>query len=120
MVAGALLAALACAALLGVGAGTSYRAMVVPLIVLGGAVGLIVPLMTSELLGSVDRSRSGVASGTLNTMRQTGSVIGVALCGSVVARSGAGVAPALHTVLGISIALLLTTGALALGMAGRP
>jgi DHA2 family methylenomycin A resistance protein-like MFS transporter len=120
MLAGALLAALACAALLGVGAGTSYRAMVVPLVVLGGAVGLIVPLMTSELLGSVDRSRSGVASGTLNTMRQTGSVIGVALFGSVVARSGAGVAPALHTVLGISIALLLTTGALALGMAGRP
>lgn len=103
---GAVLAALACAALLGVDAGTSYAAMAVPLVVLGGAVGLIVPLMTSELLGSVDRSRSGVASGSLNTMRQTGSVIGVA--------------PGLHTVLGISVALLLTTGGLALGMAGRP
>jgi DHA2 family methylenomycin A resistance protein-like MFS transporter len=75
--------------------------------------------MTSELLGSVDRSRSGVASGTLNTMRQTGSVIGVALFGSVVARSGGGVAPGLHAVLGISVALL-TTGGLALGMSGRP
>jgi len=117
---GAVLAALACAALLGVGAGTSYGAMLVPLVVLGGAVGLIVPLMTSELLGSVDRSRSGVASGTLNTMRQTGSVIGVALFGSVVARSGAAVAPGLHAVLGISIALLLTTGGLAFGMAGAP
>ena len=103
---GAVLAALACAVLLGVDAGTSYAVMAVPRLVLGGAVGLIVPLMTSELLGSVDRSRSGVASGSLNTMRQTGSVIGVA--------------PGLHTVLGISVALLLTTGGLALGMAGRP
>src|SRR5262249_14181775 len=77
MMCGAALAALACATLLGVDSATPYGAMVVQLVVLGGAVGLIVPLMTSELLGSVDRSQSGIASGTLNTMRQTGSVVGV-------------------------------------------
>ena len=110
---GAMLAAAACAMLLGVDRGTSYAAMVVPLVVIGGSVGLIVPPMTSELLGSVERSRSGVASGTLNTMRQTGSVIGVALYGSLL---GAGVVGGLHTALAISLALLLTTAALALGM----
>jgi DHA2 family methylenomycin A resistance protein-like MFS transporter len=51
---------------------------------LGASIGLIVPLMTSELLSSVDSSRSGVASGTLNMSRQTGSALGVALLGSVI------------------------------------
>jgi DHA2 family methylenomycin A resistance protein-like MFS transporter len=44
--------------------------------------------MTRSLLGSVDRSRSGIASGTLTTMRQTGSLVGVTLCGSLVAGPG--------------------------------
>jgi DHA2 family methylenomycin A resistance protein-like MFS transporter len=83
VVAAALLGAAAGAALLPTGAGTPYAAMVVQLFAFGGAIGLIVPLITSELLGSVDRSRSGVASGTLNTLRQTGSVVGVALLGSL-------------------------------------
>ena len=55
LVSGALLAALACAALLNVDRDTSYAAMVAQLVALGAAVGLIVPLMTSELLASVDR-----------------------------------------------------------------
>jgi DHA2 family methylenomycin A resistance protein-like MFS transporter len=107
MVGAAVLAAAACAVLLAVGPQTSYGAMVVPLVVLGGAVGLIVPLMTSGLLGSVDRSQSGIAAGALNTLRQTGSVIGVALLGAV----------GLHPSLAISIGLLLGTGGLALAMA---
>jgi DHA2 family methylenomycin A resistance protein-like MFS transporter len=113
MLFGAVLAAGACAGLLGVDASTSYSAMVAQLIALGGAIGLIVPLMTSALLGSVDRSQSGIASGTLNTLRQTGSVVGVALFGSLIATSLVG---GLHVALAISIALLLTTGALAANM----
>ena len=78
--------AVACAALLGVGASTGYGAMVVQLTALGAAAGSIIPVITSELLGSVDRTRSGVAAGTLNTLRQTGSAIGVALFGSLLRR----------------------------------
>jgi DHA2 family methylenomycin A resistance protein-like MFS transporter len=100
----ALLAAAACAALLPTGPGTPYAALVVQLIAFGAAIGLIVPLITSELLGSVDRARSGVASGTLNTMRQTGSVIGVALFGSLVGASG--LTGGLHAALAISVGLL--------------
>jgi DHA2 family methylenomycin A resistance protein-like MFS transporter len=81
--AGAALAAAGCAGLLWVGPETSYAVMAGQLVAIGAGVGLVVPLMTSEILGSVDRSRSGLASGTLNTMRQTGSVIGVALLGSL-------------------------------------
>ena len=108
MVAGAGLGALACAGLLDAGASTPYAAMVVQLVAFGAGIGLIVPLMTSEMLGAVERSASGVASGTLNTMRQTGSVIGVALFGSL--------AGGLHAALAISVGLLAAVGCLALAL----
>jgi DHA2 family methylenomycin A resistance protein-like MFS transporter len=71
--------------------------------VLGGGIGLLVPPMTTTLMGSVDRSRSGIASGTLNMMRQTGSVLGVAVFGSLIAAKDRFTA-GLHTSLLISIA----------------
>ena len=43
--------------------------------------------MTAALLGSVYTSLSGIASGTLNAASQAGSVIGVALFGSLAATS---------------------------------
>src|SRR5580765_209242 len=103
--------------------------MVAQLMIIGASIGVIVPLMTSEILGSVDRSYSGVASGTLNTARQTGSVIGVALFGSLIGAGGSSFTDALHATLLICAALLLATAALAarlsarrksLRLAGRP
>lgn len=82
------LLAAGCFALLGTGERTSYWAMMGQLFAMGCGVGLIVPPMTSALLGSVERARSGVASGVLNTLRQTGSVIGVALFGALVGGPG--------------------------------
>jgi DHA2 family methylenomycin A resistance protein-like MFS transporter len=46
----------------------------------------LVPPLTSTLLGSVEKSRSGIAAGVLNSARQTGSVLGVALFGSLIGR----------------------------------
>jgi DHA2 family methylenomycin A resistance protein-like MFS transporter len=43
--------------------------------------------MTSTLLGSVEKSRSGVAAGVLNSARQTGSALGVALFGSFIGQN---------------------------------
>jgi MFS transporter, DHA2 family, methylenomycin A resistance protein len=104
--AGAGLSALGCLMLLGIGAGTSYVKMVVQLMVIGGGLGLLVPPLTSALLGSVDRSRSGIAAGVLNATRQTGSVLGVAWFGSLLARQGAFMSGA-HLALMISAALLV-------------
>lgn len=106
-------AAVACAALLGVGVGatTAYPAMVAQLFVLGLALGSVIPVITSELMGSVDRSRSGVAAGTLNTLRQTGSAIGVALYGSLLA-GGAGFVAGVHAALAITIGLSVLVCAL--------
>ena len=81
--AGALIAAAGCLALLGIGRGTSYWAIGAQLIAMGGGLGLLVPPLTSTLLGSVEKARSGVAAGVLNSTRQTGSVLGVALFGSL-------------------------------------
>ena len=77
-----------CAGLLFAGPGTPFAQIVGQLVLLGGGIGLLVPPMPSTVMGSVDRSRSGVASGTLNTMRQAGSVLGVAVFGSLIAARG--------------------------------
>ena len=93
-------------ALLGIGQGTSYWATCTQLIVIGGGLGLLVPPLTSTLLGSVEKSRSGIAAGVLNATRQTGSVLGVALFGSLVGHANGFVAGA-HASLLISAGLLL-------------
>ena len=72
--------------------------------------GLLVPPLTSTLLGSVEKSRSGITAGVLNATRQTGSVLGVALFGSLVAQSGSFM-PGLHASLLISAGVLLAAGA---------
>src|SRR6201999_3009945 len=72
-----------CAGLLGVRPDTSYPVLVGPWVLLAGGLGTVVPPMTAGLMGSVERNLSGVASGTLNTMRQSGSVLGVAVFGSL-------------------------------------
>jgi DHA2 family methylenomycin A resistance protein-like MFS transporter len=78
--------------------------------VTGFGIGLIVTASTSALLGSVDGSRSGVASGTLTAFRQTGSVLGVALFGSLLA--GMGAAAGLDTACAIAVGLIVVMAAL--------
>ena len=68
------------------------------------------PPLTSTLLGSVEKSRSGIAAGVLNSTRQTGSVLGVALFGSLAGQTDALLTGA-HASLMISASLLLAGGA---------
>src|SRR5438067_8556178 len=113
-----VITAAGCVALLPMASDTSYWAIVVQLVVLGGGLGLLVPSLTSTLLGSVEKSRSGIAAGVLNATRQTGSVLGVALFGSLVGGdhpsddlgTGAFIAGA-HASLVISAAVLLAGAA---------
>ena len=107
---GAGVSALGCLALLGIAQGTGYGAICVQLIVIGAGLGLLVPPLTSTLLGSVDQSRSGIAAGVLNATRQTGSVLGVALFGSLAGQADALLAGA-HLSLVISAGVLFAAGA---------
>ncbi|MBR0846821.1 MFS transporter [Bradyrhizobium diazoefficiens] len=110
IVIGACVSALGCLGLLGIEAGTSYWAICAQLIAMSSGLGLLVPPLTSTLLGSVEKARSGIAAGVLNATRQTGSVLGVALFGSLVAANGAFLA-------GMHLALVISAGVLMLAAA---
>ncbi|MDG6106905.1 MFS transporter [Dactylosporangium aurantiacum] len=74
----------------------------------GFAGALAVPALTGLLLGSVEAERAGTAAGVLNTIRQTGGAIAVAVFGALVA-SQAGFAAGMRISLAIAaIALGLT------------
>jgi MFS transporter, DHA2 family, methylenomycin A resistance protein len=85
IVTGTALILLGCLAMLRIGADTSYGWLLPSFILMGGGLGTMVPPLTHALLSSVDKSRSGVASGVLTASRQTGSVLGVSLFGSLIA-----------------------------------
>jgi len=55
------------------------------LTLLGIGFGLFSSPNTRAVMGSVDRNKLGVASGTLSTMRSTGQSIGLAMVGAVIA-----------------------------------
>jgi DHA2 family methylenomycin A resistance protein-like MFS transporter len=118
IVVGACISALGCLGLVWIEAGTSYWAMLAQMIAISGGLGLLVPPLTSTLLGSVEKARSGIAAGVLNATRQTGSVLGVALFGSLIATQGAFMS-GLHASLTIAAAVLLLAAA-AIWRGGRP
>jgi MFS transporter, DHA2 family, methylenomycin A resistance protein len=110
---GAAVASVGAAALFIIGKQTPYALLCVQLLALGGGLGLLVPPLTSMLLGSVDKARSGIASGVLNSARQTGSVIGVALFGTLVAKD-ATFMQGLRIALGLAVMLLAASAAIAI------
>jgi DHA2 family methylenomycin A resistance protein-like MFS transporter len=82
-------------------------------VLIPGGMGLAVPAMTTAILSSVPRERSGTASAVLNTARQTGGAIGVAVFGALLGHSRDKIIPGLHTSGLISTGLLLAAAALA-------
>jgi MFS transporter, DHA2 family, methylenomycin A resistance protein len=107
---GAIIAAAGCLGLLGLAAETRYWTIIVQLLAMGGGLGLLVPPLTASLLGSVEKSRSGIAAGVLNATRQTGSVLGVAVFGAVISRSSDFLAGARWTL--VAAALVLAAAAI--------
>ncbi len=113
----ALLMAVGAITLIATGRETGYGAMVAQLVCIGAGLGLLVPVMTSALLSSVELSRSGIASGALNSARQTGSVVGVAVYGALIAHGN--LVHGFHVALLISAVLALTVLALSRGLGSR-
>jgi MFS transporter, DHA2 family, methylenomycin A resistance protein len=107
---GAAVAAAGCIELIGIEPDTSYAVLCVGLLAMGGGLGLLVPALTSALLGSVEKNRSGIAAGVLNATRQTGSVLGVALFGSLICAKQAFISGTRVSLI-ISTALLLFAAA---------
>ncbi len=116
---GAVIAALGTLGLIGLAPETRYCAILAQLLALGGGLGMLVPPLTSSLLGSVEKSRSGIAAGVLNATRQTGSVLGVALFGAILGRAPDFLSGARATLLIAALVLLAAAAVIVLGTRSR-
>ncbi|MET3808190.1 EmrB/QacA subfamily drug resistance transporter [Nakamurella sp. UYEF19] len=68
---------------------SSWPALMVGFVVTGIGVGLATPTLSSSAMGAVPVQRGGMASGLVNTMRQFGFAIGIAVLGSIFASRAA-------------------------------
>jgi DHA2 family methylenomycin A resistance protein-like MFS transporter len=64
-------------------ADTPYWQLFIPFITIPLGMGLAVPAMTTGILASVTKTRSGTASAVLNTTRQAAGAMGVAIFGAM-------------------------------------
>jgi EmrB/QacA subfamily drug resistance transporter len=67
----------------GISPATRPQDLVAPFLVLGAGVGLAIAPLTSAVMATVAAEKAGQASGVLQTMRQLGAVLGVAVLGAV-------------------------------------
>lgn len=74
---------------------------------------LAIPPMTALLMNSVPAERAGVASGVLNTCRQIGGALAVAIFGALIAQPG-GFLSGMRISLAIAMILLIATAATSL------
>jgi MFS transporter, DHA2 family, methylenomycin A resistance protein len=85
IIGGLLVGTAGCALLSDLDKETTYAAMLPGQLLIRVGIGLVVPPMTTAVLSSVHHSRSGIASGLLNAVRQTGGAVGVAVFGALMA-----------------------------------
>jgi DHA2 family methylenomycin A resistance protein-like MFS transporter len=83
LIRGHFAAALGALILASFGQGLAPAALALPLAVIGAGAGITTPSMNLAVLDSVERTQGGLASGILNSARQAGGVIGVALLGAL-------------------------------------
>lgn len=83
MIVGLSIATLGFLLLVTINGGTSYASLIWRLFVLTIGTGLAVPAMTTAVLSAAPAGMAGMASGVLNTIRQTSGAIGVAVFGAL-------------------------------------
>ncbi|KQZ13069.1 MFS transporter [Mesorhizobium sp. Root554] len=104
MIVGLCIGALGYALLFSVDADTSYASLMWRLFVMTVGSGLAVPAMTTAVLASAPPGMEGVASGVLNSIRQTSGAIGVALFGALMTF---GIVPGMRIAFTASAVLML-------------
>jgi DHA2 family methylenomycin A resistance protein-like MFS transporter len=82
---------------------TSYPALVFPLVAIGLGAGLRTPASATALMATVEKPRAGIASGVLNSSRQVGVAMGVAIFGALISGPH-------HMLGGMTICLWLAVG----------
>jgi len=72
-----------------------------------GLISLAMPAMTAAVVGAAGREHAGVASGVLNTARQAGGALGVAVLGSLLGHALSLHVPLLVATAGYLVAIAL-------------
>jgi predicted MFS family arabinose efflux permease len=75
------------------GPGSSYLALITPMIIVGAGLGLAIPALTRSVTSTVPPADIGTASGAFTTMRQLGGAFGVAVLGVAFAATGSYATP---------------------------
>lgn len=88
----------------GIASHASFLQMLPGFVLIPAGMGLAVPAMTTSILSSVEKNRAGTASAVLNTARQVGGAVGVAVFGALVSDSFGG-----DMVTGVKIAMWTAT-----------
>ncbi|MFD9906380.1 MFS transporter [Streptomyces sp. NPDC059063] len=112
IVTGQIILAVAMFALLPLGAGTPVWLVLLLLVPTGIGGALAVPALTALLMDSVPAHRAGTASGLLNSLRQTGGALSVALFGSLIGADGGFSVTGMREGLVVVGAVLVVTAAL--------
>ena len=77
--------------------GMPYGELIAPLIVTGSGTSMAMPAIQSAVLGAVEPSQIGQASGTFATLRQLGAAFGLAVLVAVFSGAGSYASPAAFT-----------------------
>ncbi|MDO0929407.1 MFS transporter [Streptomyces sp. TG1A-8] len=104
VVAGLLVGTVGCCGLAAVDSGTPWWLIALPMIPLGIGGSLAMPALTSLMLDSVAAERAGTAAALLNTSRQTGGALSIAVFGALLAGD---FAPGMRESLLLAAALLV-------------
>ncbi|RXS69050.1 MFS transporter [Streptomyces sp. TM32] len=67
--------------------GSGWAALIPGLLVSGAGIGMAIPVLVPAALGAAPPHRAGMASGAVNTFRQLGFALGIAVLGTVFAKS---------------------------------
>jgi len=92
---------------------TTFSFLVIPFILLGLGMGFTMSPMSTAAMNAVDRTKAGVASGTVSMTRMVGGTFGVATLGALVAHetNGAGAAAKQQYVEALNIGLTVAAAA---------
>ena len=119
MLVGLLVGGLGLLGLLVAGEHTAYAWLVLPLVAAGFGMSFTMPAATTAVTDAAPSEQAGLASGVINSSRQLGSVIGVALLGGL-AGQGSALVPGMRVALAIAGAAFLVAAALTALAVDRP
>lgn len=94
--------------------GARYSTMVAPLVLSGMGISMAGPALQKAVLGAVDRTQTGIASGVFNMFRQLGGAMGTAIAVMVFTAFGA-MAPVGRFAAGFRAAMVASAALVAAG-----